>query len=139
MTRYVIDTSAWFAAQRDPDRWAWLTSRVVQGDVAVPAPTRFEILHTARSPKEFDELRYELELIEDAPLESTDWSSVFDVYAALAAKGGHRHRQLGMADALVAASAARAERTLLHYDQHFDTIAALTGQPTEWIAPRGSL
>ena len=139
MTRYVIDTSAWFAAQRDPDRWGWLTTRVIDGSVAMPAPARFEILHTARSPKEFDELRFELDLIEDAPIESADWGPVFDVYASLAAKGGHRHRQLGLADALVAASAARAGLTLLHYDQHFDVIAEITGQPTEWIAPRGTL
>ncbi|MYA32273.1 MAG: PIN domain nuclease [Gemmatimonadales bacterium] len=29
--------------------------------------------------------------------------------------------------------------TVLHYDADFDTIAAVTGQVTEWVAPRGSL
>ena len=28
---------------------------------------------------------------------------------------------------------------LLHYDRHFDLIARVTGQPTEWLARRGSL
>ena len=28
---------------------------------------------------------------------------------------------------------------LLHYDRHFDAIARVTGQPTEWLARRGSL
>ncbi len=29
--------------------------------------------------------------------------------------------------------------TILHYDADYDRIAAVTGQPTEWVAPRGSL
>jgi predicted nucleic acid-binding protein len=28
---------------------------------------------------------------------------------------------------------------LLHYDRHFDQIVRVTGQPAEWLAPRGSL
>jgi len=27
----------------------------------------------------------------------------------------------------------------LHYDADFDLIAGVTGQPTEWIVPRGSV
>jgi len=40
---------------------------------------------------------------------------------------------------LVAAAAETAGVTVLHYDEDFDTIAAVTGQATRWIAPRGSL
>ena len=29
--------------------------------------------------------------------------------------------------------------TVLHYDQDFDLIAECTGQPTEWIVPRGEI
>jgi hypothetical protein len=29
--------------------------------------------------------------------------------------------------------------TLLHYDADLELIAAVTGQPTRWIAPPGSL
>jgi hypothetical protein len=29
--------------------------------------------------------------------------------------------------------------TLLHYDRHFDLIAAESGQETEWLARRGTL
>jgi hypothetical protein len=28
---------------------------------------------------------------------------------------------------------------LLHYDRDFDLIAAITGQPAEWIVPAGSV
>jgi hypothetical protein len=29
--------------------------------------------------------------------------------------------------------------SVLHYDADFDRIAAVTGQPHEWIVPKGSL
>jgi hypothetical protein len=28
---------------------------------------------------------------------------------------------------------------LVHYDRHFDAIAGVTGQPTAWISPHGTL
>jgi hypothetical protein len=28
--------------------------------------------------------------------------------------------------------------TVLHYDGDYDMIAKVTGQPTEWVVPRGS-
>jgi len=43
------------------------------------------------------------------------------------------------ADLLIAAAAELAGMTLLHDDSDDDTIAALTGQPIRWAAPRGSL
>ena len=42
-------------------------------------------------------------------------------------------------DLLIAAVAEGAGATLLHYDRHVEAIARVTGQPTEWIARRGSL
>ncbi len=42
-------------------------------------------------------------------------------------------------DLLIAAVAEAASLTLLHYDADFDHIAAVTGQPTEWIVERGSI
>ena len=36
-------------------------------------------------------------------------------------------------------AAERAGMGVLHYDAGFDRIAAVTGQPTEWVVPRGSV
>jgi predicted nucleic acid-binding protein len=50
-----------------------------------------------------------------------------------------QHRGPAPVDLLVAATAEAYGVTLLHYDRHFDVIAGVTGQPMEWLAPRGSL
>jgi predicted nucleic acid-binding protein len=44
-----------------------------------------------------------------------------------------------MPDLLIAAVAERERVTIVHYDADFDTIAAITGPSTRWVAPRGSL
>jgi predicted nucleic acid-binding protein len=58
--------------------------------------------------------------------------------AALLARAGH-HRGAKPVDLVIAAAAEAADLVLLHYDDDYDRIAAVTGQPTEWIAPAGSL
>jgi predicted nucleic acid-binding protein len=38
----------------------------------------------------------------------------------------------------VAATAERFSLVVLHYDADYDRIAELTGQPAEWVVPRGT-
>ena len=45
---------------------------------------------------------------------------------------------MGLVDR-AAAAAESADVTLLHYDEEYDRIAAITGQPTRWLAPERSL
>ena len=42
-------------------------------------------------------------------------------------------------DLIIAAQAELAGLTVLHYDADFDLIASVTGQPTLWISPPGSI
>jgi hypothetical protein len=44
-----------------------------------------------------------------------------------------------IADLLIAAAAEAAGLVVLHYDHDFDLIAEITGQPTEWILPAGTV
>jgi predicted nucleic acid-binding protein len=62
-----------------------------------------------------------------------------EVQHLLAHVGGLHHRAVKIADLLIAATAELAGAVVLHYDEDFDRSAASTGQPTKWIAPRGSL
>ena len=50
-----------------------------------------------------------------------------------------QHRGPRPLDLLIAAIAQVHGATLLHYDPHFEQIARVTGQPTEWLARPGSL
>lgn len=54
----------------------------------------------------------------------------------LAERGRHR---IALPDLLIAAVAERTELVVLHYDDDFDRIAAVTGQRTEWVVSRGTL
>lgn len=42
-------------------------------------------------------------------------------------------------DLLIAAAAELSNLAVLHYDRDFELIASVTGQPHEWIVPRGSI
>ncbi|MEU0095243.1 VapC toxin family PIN domain ribonuclease [Kribbella sp. NPDC006257] len=55
----------------------------------------------------------------------------------MAARGQHRSAQA--VNVLTAAVAAYHNAVILHFDADFEHIAAVTGQPHLWVAPRGSL
>jgi predicted nucleic acid-binding protein len=60
-----------------------------------------------------------------------------DVHRLLAVSSQHRHFRLP--DLIIAATAEQYGATVLHYDADYDRIAAVAGQPVEWVAEQGSL
>lgn len=50
-----------------------------------------------------------------------------------------QHRAVPLPDLLIAACAEQADLKVLHHDADFDRIGELTGQPTQWIVPRGNV
>ena len=50
-----------------------------------------------------------------------------------------QHRHFRLPDLVVAATAELENAVVLHYDVDYDRIAAITHQPTEWVAEKGSL
>src|SRR5438874_374690 len=52
-----------------------------------------------------------------------------------------RSRQRGarIADLLITAAAEAARLVVLHYDHDFELTAEITGQPTDWIVPAGTV
>jgi len=99
----------------------------------------FELLRTARNGSEFDEMQEELDALRQYQIGPAQWRRALQVYRELAHRGGAHQRSVGHQDLLIAAAAESAGVELLHYDEDFERIAAITGQPTRWIAPRGSL
>ena len=137
----LADTSAWWAVDRDatgPLREDF-AQRLVAGRVATCDMVRFELLLSARNGREMAEVAAELAAVPDCPIGKAEWQRALSVYQRLADQGGAHHRSVGYPDLLIAAAAESAGATVLHYDEDYDRIAAITGQSTQWIVPRGSL
>jgi len=135
----LADTSAWIVADRDPELRQRFSSAVAGGDIATCGAVAFELLYATRNAIEFSTARTALDQLHNCPIGARQWRRALDVYEQLAHKGGMHDRAVKHLDLLTAAAAESAGLPVLHYDADFEIIAELTGQPTRWIAPRGSL
>ncbi len=142
MATHLADTSAWLLARRRDapgDLRKSFGQLVSAGRVAICGPVQWELLHSTNNAGEYGDLRKSLVALDQAPFGEADWQRVLDIGQKLAKKGGSLHRAPSLPDAIVAVAAQRAGLTVLHYDKDFDLIADVTGQPCEWIAPKGSI
>jgi predicted nucleic acid-binding protein len=135
----LADTSAWFASRRAPPVRVDFDQKVEGHDIATCDMVRLELLFTARNAGELVARRVELERLLDCPIGPNEFRRALDVYEELAKQGGMHHRRVKHPDLLIAAAAESAGLAVLHYDEDFEAIAAITGQPMRWIAPRGSI
>jgi predicted nucleic acid-binding protein len=136
----IADTSAWTWSRRAGEELRTRFDAAVDaGLIATCAAVELELLYSARGSQEFANLRIALESLPQLAIGEREWKRALDVYQRLADQGGLHHRAVKHPDLLVAAAAELACITVLHYDEDFDRIGAITGQPTCWIAPRGSL
>jgi predicted nucleic acid-binding protein len=138
VTLYLADTSAWHRATHPEVAAAW-ESRLAADSIATCAHVRLEILFSARSGKDYDRLGEELQALRQLPCGAAQFDRALDVQRALALRGGLHHRSVKIPDLLISASAEAAGAVVWHYDEDYDRIARITGQPMEWIAPRGTL
>jgi predicted nucleic acid-binding protein len=135
--RYLADTSAWTRSQATTQiaaRWAAL---VTLDEIATCSPVRLELLYSARGPADYRQRSNELAGLPELPLTEADARAALGTQAALSQRSQHRGPK--PMNLFIAAIAQRNDVVLLHYDRHFDAIARVTGQPTEWLARRGSL
>jgi predicted nucleic acid-binding protein len=135
----LADTSAWVARERSPSASENFSTRLDDGLMGTCSMVAFELLRSARNGSDFDDMQEELDALRLYPIGQPQWQRALQVYRELAYQGGAHHRSVGHADLLIAAAAEAAEVELLHYDEDFERIAAITGQRTRWILPRGSL
>jgi hypothetical protein len=131
---YLADTSAWHRSGQAETRWESLLEREA---LALCAPVRLELLYSARGPADYRALTVDLGYLPTLPLDARAEALAARTQAALAERS--QHRGPSPLDLLVAAVAEANDAVLLHYDRHFDLIARVTGQPAEWLAPRGRL
>jgi len=137
----LADTTAWSWSRRRsyPEMRAAFDAAVIDGEIATCDMVRLELLHSARNASEFAEVRHELDVLPNCPIGEAEWARALLVYERLSARGGAFQRSVKHPDLLIAAAAEAAGVTLLHYDDDYEHIAQVTGQPTRWLAPRGSL
>jgi predicted nucleic acid-binding protein len=138
MTYLLADTSVW-GRHRHPtvaDRW---DAETLDDTIATTPMVRLEVLFSARSARDYAAIETELDALHQVPAGEAVFARALNVQRALAHKGGLHHRSVGISDLLIAAAAELGGATVWHYDEDFDRIAEVTGQPTEWIVPRGSV
>jgi predicted nucleic acid-binding protein len=134
---YLADTSA-LARLHRPAVAAVLGPLIVAGLVATCGVVEFELGWATRTGAEFDEVRGDRqEGYEWLATRDEDWHRALDVQAVLWRTG--RVRAVAFPDLLIAAVAERELVTLLHYDCDYDLIADVTGQPAQWVVPRGTV
>ena len=137
----LADTSAWVWSRRVafPELRDAFDAALVDGDLATCDMVRLELLYSARNASEFAEIREELGALDDCPIGKDQWERALWVYERLSARGGAHQRSVKHPDLLIAAAAETADIAVLHYDEDYDHIAAITGQPMRWLAPKGTL
>jgi predicted nucleic acid-binding protein len=133
--RYLVDTSV-FARLTKPAVAAAFAPLAAGRQVALSSPVAFELGDAARDPDDYREVADRLGSFPPVPTTDGDHRRALEVQGALARRS--HHRALSLVDALVAATAEARGLTVLHYDSDFELIAQITGQPHEWIVPRGS-
>jgi predicted nucleic acid-binding protein len=134
---HLADTSA-LARLRHPAVAARLIPLIDAGAVATCGVIEFELSWATRSGAGFDQLRADRDLgYEWLATHDEDWRRALDVQAALWRSG--RIRAVGFPDLLIAAVAERERVSVLHYDGDYDLIAQVTGQPAQWVVPRGTV
>ena len=133
--RYLADKSA-LARMHRTEVAGRLGPLLVDGHVATCPIIDLEVLYSARSYDDYEQILAERRALASFPITETVTDRALDVQHGLARRGRHR---VPLPDLLIAAVAEANDLAVIHYDADFDQIAQHTGQPTEWVAPRGSL
>jgi predicted nucleic acid-binding protein len=89
------------------------------GEPCVCAITRFEVLYSARSPREFVELEAELDVLPELRVNGETIAIAQTAQRKLATMSHHR---VPVPDLLIAACAHQHQAAVLHLDRHYETL-----------------
>ncbi len=135
MAIYLGDKSALARVHHD-DVLHRLGALYVTGQIATCGIIDLELLYSARTVSDHRALAADRDLLPRVACGDEAADRAIEVQELLAETGRHR---IPINDLLIAAAAEHAGLTVLHYDGGFDTIASVTGQPTEWVVPKGTV
>jgi predicted nucleic acid-binding protein len=134
---YLADTSVYVLRGRCLPVRQRFESLLLEGRLAGCQMTALEYLNNAPDPKSYELLWSALRGHRWIDVGTPEFERAMAVHRELAKTSQHRHFPLP--DLIIAAAAELNGATLLHYDADYDRIAAVTGQPAEWVVPKGSL
>lgn len=137
----LLDNSAFARLQRpglSAERKAGVAALIERAELAVCLPFLLEVGYSARSAEDHRELLLALGRLPHVAMSETIERLALRAQTELARVGHHR---VAPADLIIAAAAHEARAGVLHYDRHYDVIAAKTSLEfaSEWLAGPGSL
>ena len=137
----LADSSAWIWSRRQayPDLRRWFDERLEAGEIATCDQVRLELLYGTRNAAEHEQRRHELDALDTCPITPREWRRAIEVQGELTGLGLNHQKAVKPADLLIAAAAEAAGVELLHYDNDFELVEQITGQPLRRLAPKGSL
>jgi predicted nucleic acid-binding protein len=119
------------------DVFARVGPMFLSGQIATCGIVDLEVLYSARSGEHHAALYHDQAMLPRVPVGERGIDRAITVQGLLADAG--KHRAVPIIDLLLAAAAELSGLTVLHYDADFDLIADVTGQPCEWVVPRGTV
>jgi predicted nucleic acid-binding protein len=107
-----------------------------RGELARATICDLEVGYSARNAVEWDELQLALDAFAPVPTTAAHVGRALQVQRLLAERS-QRGRKIP--DLLVAAAAEELSISVLHYDADFNLISEVTGQPSQWVVPAGTI
>lgn len=132
---HLVDSSV-LTRVHEPAIRAAIESRSERGELARAGITDLEIGYSARSAVEWNRFAEALQAFALVETTGDHLRRARQVQRMLASR---HQRGRKVPHLLVAAAAEARDLAVLHYDADLDRIAAVTGQPCEWVVPRGSI
>jgi predicted nucleic acid-binding protein len=137
MATYLADKSALTRSDTRPEVRGVIEPLLLAGRIATCGIVDLELLYSAPSPATYRDLAEVLRAMPRVPVTDGVVDRALEVQSLLASQS--QHRSVPLPDLLVAACAEATGLTVLHYDSDYERIAKLTGQPIQWVVPRGSV
>ncbi len=134
---YLADKSALTRRETRPEVRAVIEPLLLAGQIATCGIVDLELLYSATSPSVYKRLAAVLRALPRVPVTESVLDRALEVQGLLAKRS--QHRAVPLPDLIVAACAEGAQLTVLHYDADYERIARITGQPAQWVLPRGSV
>jgi predicted nucleic acid-binding protein len=106
------------------------------GLIASCAIVDLEVLYSARSSADYEEVLEERRSLDAAPITPEVMDTAIGLQHALARRGQHR---IPIPDLVISAAAKHANLVVLHYDNDFARIREVGGGDHEWVVPQGAI